>query len=76
MKAPMLKIPFLAAIAASALTTGMSSPPTPKPQPMNDVNLAGVLWHGSLEDAEKIAQQENKPILHLQIFGRLDDAYC
>jgi hypothetical protein len=40
------------------------------------VELAGLEWHGSLGAALQIAKKENKPVLHLQMFGKLDDAYC
>ncbi len=41
-----------------------------------NVELAGAVWHGSFSEAQKIAKQQDKPILHFQMFGRLDDAYC
>jgi hypothetical protein len=40
------------------------------------VTLAGVTWEPSLVNAEFRAKVEHKPILHLQMFGRLDDALC
>ena len=35
-----------------------------------------IFWENSLQAAEARAQREHKPILHLQMFGRLDDALC
>ena len=49
--------------------------PTEQPARGN-VEIAGVLWHGTLERARVIAEKEQKPILLLQMFGRLDDAMC
>ncbi len=40
------------------------------------VKIAGVIWENSLDDAKIRAAREKKPVLHLQMFGRLDDAYC
>lgn len=40
------------------------------------VNVAGIEWHNTLKAAKQQAQREKKPILHLQMFGRIDDAYC
>ena len=45
-------------------------------QPGHQVNLAGLIWHGSLSKAMSVAAKEGKPVLHLQMFGRLDDALC
>jgi hypothetical protein len=40
------------------------------------VELAGATWHGSFDQALQVAKSEGKPVLHFQMFGRLDDAYC
>ncbi|MGI8922623.1 MAG: hypothetical protein ACR2HJ_01055 [Fimbriimonadales bacterium] len=40
------------------------------------VVLAGVTWESSLAESLVRANRENKPVLHLQMFGRLDDALC
>jgi hypothetical protein len=40
------------------------------------VTLAGVVWEPSLAGAETRAKSEKKPILLLQMFGGLDDAFC
>lgn len=50
---------------------GPAKPPTTPP-----VVLAGLTWHSSLDDALQIARKENKPVLHLQMFGRLNDEFC
>jgi hypothetical protein len=41
-----------------------------------NVMVAGVAWDSSLGSAEARAKREHKPILLLQMFGRLDDALC
>ena len=38
--------------------------------------IDGVRWETSLRDAKVRAEKENKPILLLQLFGRLDDEFC
>ena len=48
--------------------------PATKVQPT--ITLAGQTWRGSLQEALAIAKWENKPVLHLQMFGKLDDDYC
>lgn len=48
----------------------MSTPAAPV------TKLAGVEWQTSLAAATRKAEATGKPILHLQMFGRLDDAYC
>lgn len=45
-------------------------------EPKATVNVAGIQWYNTLEAAKRQAQREKKPILHLQMFGRIDDAYC
>lgn len=39
------------------------------------VTIAGVKWT-NFEEALKLADQRNLPILHLQMFGKLDDTFC
>jgi hypothetical protein len=33
-------------------------------------------WTSDLKAAYARARKENKPVLHLQLMGRLDDAFC
>ena len=40
------------------------------------VTLDGIRWETTMADAIRRAQSEKKPILLLQLFGRLDDAFC
>ncbi len=40
------------------------------------VEIAGSLWHSSLNQALLLATKLDKPVLHLQMFGRLDDEFC
>jgi len=48
---------------------------TPAPEKAKIV-LAGVTWENSLEAALARSAKENKPVLHLQMFGNLDDEFC
>ena len=40
------------------------------------VELAGVAWYSDLTDAKKLAERDKKPLLILQMMGKLDDAFC
>jgi hypothetical protein len=60
-----------AVLAALTLSLSASAKPTSK-----KVVLAGVPWESSLDAAKPRAKKEGKPILHLQMFGRLDDSFC
>jgi hypothetical protein len=44
--------------------------------PKATVTVVGIRWYNSLEAAKQQAKREKKPILHMQMFGRIDDAYC
>lgn len=35
-----------------------------------------VSWHANFETAVERARVSSKPVLHFQLLGRLDDAYC
>ena len=39
-------------------------------------DVAGVGWHNSFEDARQVSRATGKPILHLQMFGKLNDEFC
>lgn len=41
-----------------------------------DVTLAGVKWYGNPATAARIAAQQKKPVLVLDMFGRLDETFC
>lgn len=43
---------------------------------MPDVTLAGVTWRGDFGAARKEAAATGRPILLLQLFGRLDEEFC
>ena len=60
-----------ACMAAAIAINKPEATPAGKP-----VTLAGKTWLGSLDEALVVAKRENKPVLHLQMFGSLDDAYC
>ena len=38
--------------------------------------LAGVAWETSFATAQQKARQSGKPVLLLQLFGRLDEEFC
>ena len=38
--------------------------------------VAGVAWETSFEAAKEQAKKEGKPILLMQLFGKLDDEFC
>jgi hypothetical protein len=38
--------------------------------------LAGVVWESSFAAAKARAEREGKPVLLLQLFGRLDEEFC
>jgi hypothetical protein len=71
-KAIVLLIVAVGVVGAFAI----SNPAPPTSEPTRPVMLAGKTWHGSLDEALVIARRENKPVLHLQMFGKLDDALC
>jgi hypothetical protein len=76
----MRNLATLAAVSAAiiALATSPAEAPT-KAAPAKDygtVQLAGATWLGSFDEAVRQARESGRPILHLQMFGRLDDAYC
>ena len=62
---------FMQPIRAEAAKPSEPAKPT---QP--NVTLAGLTWHGSLDEALQLARKQGKPVLHLQMFGKLDDAFC
>lgn len=41
-----------------------------------DVVIGGVRWRASLEQARERAARENKPVVLLNLFGRLDQEFC
>ncbi|WP_372364983.1 hypothetical protein [Candidatus Uabimicrobium sp. HlEnr_7] len=38
--------------------------------------FSGLYWYTDIQEAKKIAQKNNKPILLLQLLGRLDEEFC
>jgi hypothetical protein len=70
-------IAFAITAASVAGAIAVNQPETiPAAPDAKSVTLAGKTWHGSLDEALAIAKEENKPVLHLQMFGKLDDAFC
>ena len=39
-------------------------------------HLAGVAWENSPASAREKARREGRPVLLLQLFGRLDEEFC
>lgn len=35
-----------------------------------------LVWQRSFDDAVKLAMEQNRPIMLLQLFGKLDDEFC
>lgn len=66
-----------AAVGIGGLTVVATGSRTEAPaQEKPKIVLEGVTWENSLEDALAQAKAENKPVLHLQMFGNLDDEFC
>jgi hypothetical protein len=68
-------------IAASAVLAGVLAatvfalmPPGVNPKGSTKVGM--VSWANSLEEAKARAMKEGKPILHLQMFGKLSEEFC
>ncbi len=40
------------------------------------LELGGATWESSWTNAVQRARAENKPILHFQLLGRLDEKWC
>jgi hypothetical protein len=59
------------AITASLVTAGWSAGINAAP-----VVIGSVSWTSSMPDAMSRAKAQGKPILHLQMFGRLNDEFC
>lgn len=41
-----------------------------------DVTIGELTWRASLDEARTVAIREGKPILLLNLFGRLDQEFC
>jgi hypothetical protein len=52
---------------------GMNGTPTPSSR---TCTVAGVRWFEGIAQAKQVAAERRKPILLLQMFGSLDDAFC
>ena len=61
----------LAGNARSEALSGGSRTEAPAP-----TRIAGVTWETSVARAMERARREGKPILLLQLFGRLDEEFC
>jgi hypothetical protein len=73
------KLASLLALSAGLVVLATDQPERPslaKRLDFGTVELADATWLGSFEAATRAAAQQGKPILHFQMFGRLDDAYC
>jgi hypothetical protein len=58
-------------IAITAVVGALSSAPLP-----TKTEVAGIQWFDSVGDACKTAEEQNKPVLVFQLFGKIDDAFC
>lgn len=41
-----------------------------------DVTIGDLTWRASLDEARTVAIRDGKPILLLNLFGRLDQEFC
>lgn len=62
-------------LAVAALSGGGSAPSDPSVRPTRTV-VHGVAWEANFDAALARAKSEGKPVLMLQMFGRLDDEFC
>ncbi len=44
--------------------------------PPSTTRIAGVAWHASFDAACALARERNKPVLLLEMIGRLDQEHC
>jgi hypothetical protein len=60
-------------VCTNATTNGdpAAAPPVPA-----TTTIAGTRWHASFAAAQAEARRDGKPILLLQLFGRLDEEFC
>jgi hypothetical protein len=63
----------LAVAAILAVGAGGDKPTSAKSK---KTLVAGVAWETSFEAAKEQAKREGKPILLMQLFGKLDDEFC
>lgn len=63
-------------VLCSSLVASDSVAPKVTRKAAGKLELAGLTWYPSLEAASKEAVKTGKPILHLQMFGKLDDTFC
>ncbi len=64
--------PLLISLAVLSLSTALVADPTKAV----DVKIGAITWVAGLENAEKMAALQHRPILHFQLFGNLDEKYC
>jgi hypothetical protein len=67
---------IVAACVSFSQMRGVEPAPGKESAPALNVEIAGATWLGSFDEAVERAMSEDKPVLHLQMFGKLDDAYC
>ncbi len=69
--APLALLPILSLPGGASCTDyDIAEPSASSP------NNCGITWETSLKNAIARASREHKPILHLQLFGKLTDALC
>ena len=61
---------------SALVAIGAAGDPSPEKNDSAVTVVAGVPWHTSIEAAMKRAKREGKPILHMQMFGKLDEEFC
>jgi len=58
-------------MAVTAIVGALSSAPA-----ATKTEVAGVLWHDSVDAALAEGKRLNKPVFIFQLFGKIDDAFC
>lgn len=61
---------------AAILAIGAGIENAPAPPKSKKTLVAGVAWETSFEAAKQQAKKEGKPILLMQLFGKLDEEFC
>src|SRR5258708_1505190 len=64
-------VPFLSLSGAASNADNKSATTT-----TSIPSASGITWETSLKSVIARATREHKPILHLQLFGKLNDALC
>lgn len=64
---------WAAVLGAVTLFSGWGAALARGPEP---VRIAGVTWEPTVRRAQARAAREDKPVLIMHLFGRLDEEFC